>query len=286
LSIGSYHNPEQGWKKLKHVLDFKQKVWLYQYITASSFLSFLSKMSSFCLAWVEQSLAAGASWGDVQYDIDYAAGLIPEYHSEPYEAPAPVEEPKSELIEPDWERDILSGWSCPNLSLRKGLWENFPVDVVPLNSSGSVDRYVIRWNDAKLADWRNSRAESWDEYQEFDAWCRFRLIDALAEYSNKYTVEQSLESRGDGSICVISMAHEAPRAPRPAGPRALDVLAKYPVSWDRDNKIHRIKLHRVKAAQLGAKENEVAFDLMGELANCVDCAVTRQAGYMMVVTLL
>ena len=236
---------------------------------------------------VYRAIEAGADWGDAQYDADFAAGLIPKFEVAPYEAvpyEAPVE-PKSELIEPDWETDVLAGWSCPNLSLRKGLWENFPIDVVPMNSTGDKDFYVLRWNEAKLADWRNSRAESWDEYQEFDAWCRFRLIDALAEYSNKYTVEQSLEQIGDGSICTISMAREAPRAARPVGKRALDVLAKYPVSWDRDNKIHRIKLHRVKAAQIGAKENDVAFDLMGELATCVDCVVTRQAGYMMVVTM-
>ena len=232
-------------------------------------------MSSFCLAWVEQSIAAGASWGDIQYDEDFANGLIV-----PYVEPV---EPVTTLIEPDWETDVLSGWTVPDLTLRKGIWENFPVDVVPISSTDGTDRYSIRWNYSKIDQWRQTRPESWDEYQEYEAWCWFRLADALATYSHKYTVESAV----DGGICVIAMVHENSVVTKMTGKRALDVLRKFPVSWDRNNKIHHIKLHRVNAAKIGAKENDVAFDLMGELATCCDCVVTSAAApYMMTVTLV
>lgn len=234
-------------------------------------------MSSFSLAEcpVYQQIEHGRDWGDIQYDDDFANGLILPY--------VPQEEPLSEAIEPNWEADVLAGWTVPDLSLRKGIWENFPVDVVPHSSQDGTDRYSIRWNEAKLTAWRQTHPDSWDEYQEYESWCWLRLADALAEYSHKYTVEDPI----DDSLCIIAMAAEAPRVPRPAGPRALDVLKTFPVSWDRDNKVHRIKLHRVNAAKLGAKESDVRFDLMGALSQCRDCVVTAApAGYLMTVTLL
>jgi len=234
------------------------------------------------------------NWGDYQYDIDYAAGLIPPFVS--VLSPVAAPEPKPELIEPDWEADVLAGWSAPNLGLRKNLWEHFPIDVLLKDTDatarhrggvGSRARYIVRWNEAKLEEWRHTHPNSWDEYQEYEAWCRFRLADALATYCDKYTVEESLEHLGDGSICVLSMAAEPPRIVR-TGPRALDVLRKYPISWDRDGNIHRIKLHRVNARTLGVKENDVTFDLLGALAACTDCVVTPASGsgYMMTVTLI
>lgn len=242
-----------------------------------SFPSFLSKMSTI-FSPIDDSIV----WGDYQYDQDLKNGLIQLCAAAEPSTPA-LTEAKTEVIEPNWEADVLAGWTVPDLSSRRALWENFPIDVVPIFCENGVERHAIRWNEEKLANWRNSRAESWDEYQEYEAWSWFRLADAFASYPDKYTVETA----HDGSICHIVMAAEQ-RIQRPSGPRALDILKKFPVSWDRDNKIHYIKLHRVNARAIGAKENDVAFDLAAALATAVDCKVTgpKAQGYMMTVTLL
>jgi hypothetical protein len=219
----------------------------------------------------------GKLWGDIQYDEDLKNGLIP-----PYE---PYQEPVATLIEQDDEADALYGWTVPDLSLRKGIWENFPVDVIPMRSNDGTDRYRVCWNDAKIADWRNSRTDSWEEYQEYELWIHIRLMHALSKYTHKYTVEAALDN---SMICVLAMVHEpAAETVVRKGPRALDVLKAFPISWDRDGKVHRIKLHRKLAAEKNLKENDVRFDLFAALEPCKDCVVSSApAGYLCTVTLL
>lgn len=206
----------------------------------------------------------------------------------------PVCDEHPQDVEFSMEEDALDGWIVPDLRLRKGIWENFPVDVIPVRSVDGTDRYKICWNKARISEWRNTRAETLDEYQDYEDFCYIRLFHALNKYAGKYRVEEAYD---DSMLCVIAMVHAphdatnepAPtKAPAVDGKRALEVLGAFAVSWDRDGKVHRIKLHRKRAAELGVKENDVAFDLMGALASCSDCIVTPAcgAGYMMTVTML
>jgi hypothetical protein len=217
----------------------------------------------------------GKLWGDIQYDEDLKNGLI---------QPFSYEEPVATLIEQDDEADALEGWSVPDLSLRKGIWENFPVDVIPLRSNDGTDRYRVCWNQTKIDDWRHTRTDSYDEYQEYELWIHIRLMYALSKYTHKYTVEEAMD---DSSICVLAMVHEPKAEALRKGPRALDVLKAFPISWDRDGKVHRIKIHRKMAAEKNLKENDVRFDLLAALEGCSDCTVSSApAGYLCTVTLL
>jgi hypothetical protein len=197
--------------------------------------------------------------------------------------------------------DILDNYVVPDLRMRKGIWENFPVDVVAIRSTDDTERYRISWNTARLAEMRTTEPKYMEEWMEYEDWCYGRLMYSLGKYSNKYTVEPALN---DSMICVIAMVHgprTVPTAPTvaptaltastvPTAPkRALDVLrsGEYPVSWDRDGKVHRIKLHRVNAAKTGATEARVRTDLRAALATCSDCTVTAgPSGFMMTVTML
>ena len=194
---------------------------------------------------------------------------------------------------PSYGDDILDDYVVPDLRMRKGIWENFPVDVVAIRSTDDTERYRISWNMARLEEMRQTEPESMDEWEEYQDWCHIRLMHSLGKYSNKYTVEPALN---DSMICVIAMVHGpriaptapvAPVAPEPSAKRALDVLRSYPISWDRDGKVHRIKLHRVNAAKTGATEASVRADLKAALATCSDCTVTAgPSGFMMTVTML
>ena len=198
-----------------------------------------------------------------------------------------------------WDAEILEGWAVPDLTLRKGIWENFPVDVKPLRSTDGTERYCINWNEDKCEAARIT-ANSMEHYMHFDDWTEHRLRCALAAHPHKYTIEPP---RNGSMICVIAMVHAAPKAepvepvaplaptPAKAKARALDILrsGKYHVSWDRDDgsPVHYIKLHVVNAAKARVTANSVRNALEAALSGCEDCTVARATGkYMLVVTML
>jgi hypothetical protein len=195
-----------------------------------------------------------------------------------------------------WDAEILEGWAVPDLTLRKGIWENFPVDVKPLRSTDGTERYCINWNEAKCDDAR-AAADSMEHYSNFEDWTEHRLRCALEAHPHKYIVEPP---RNNTMICVIAMVHAAPKvelatAPvvkaQPTKARALDILrsGKFHVSWDREDgsPVHYIKLHVVNAARAGATANSVRNALEAALSACSDCTVARATGkYMLVVTML
>jgi hypothetical protein len=112
-----------------------------------------------------------------------------------------------------YDRDALEGWKIPNLTLRKGIWENFPVTLVPIDDGDGTDRYAIMWHRKNLAAWRNERSQSYDEYQEYEGFAEVRLFYALVAYEHKYTIEGA---RSDDQICVIAMVHTPAEAAAPA----------------------------------------------------------------------
>jgi hypothetical protein len=133
---------------------------------------------------------------------------------EEYEAAMPKRRAKapSPPSPPTMENDALEDYRVPDLRLRKGIWENFPVDLKAIPSANGTERYAITWNGEKLRAWRDERSESWNEYQDYKDWQTIRLLHALEKHSHKYTVEAP---RSDREIAVIAMVHEAAAA-RPA----------------------------------------------------------------------
>lgn len=127
----------------------------------------------------------------------------------------------------------LENWTMPNLTLRKGIWENFPVTLTPLGDNDGTERYAVEWHKKNLREWRDARSASYDEWMEYQAFAEFRLIHALRAYAHKYTIEPP---RNKDQILVLAMVHSGPREAA-AGPRVPvlrklnDIKEHFPVVW-------------------------------------------------------
>jgi hypothetical protein len=102
------------------------------------------------------------------------------------------------------EADALNGFTVPDLTLRKGIWESFPVILKPVDDCDGTARYAIEWHWDRLdASFMAEGASRNLDAMEWEDILRMRLFHSLATYSNKYTVEAA---RDDQQICVIAMA--------------------------------------------------------------------------------
>ena len=117
----------------------------------------------------------------------------------PTEESAP--EPKARQLEYGWD------FEYPELRLRKDIWENFPVTVTPLGrGADGAERHAVAWHRAKLAEWRETKPESFCEWMDYEMDTEHRLFTCL-EASTYWTVE---EATADGQLAVIRM-NFAPR---------------------------------------------------------------------------
>jgi hypothetical protein len=187
---------------------------------------------------------------------------------------------------------VLDGFVVPDLRLRKGIWENFCVNLVAL-PKGAEERYSIVWDEERCNRCRSDEdlkergiAPTWDDHTDFESWEEIRLFHALDQYKHKYRVEMA---RHAGEVCVIAMVFtpclEETRV-TPSGPRALDVLKRFPLSWKRDGAIHSIEIHRgrmservpnffrMNDAQKRPYVETLKRDLLAALASCTDCVVS------------
>jgi hypothetical protein len=178
---------------------------------------------------------------------------------------------------------VMSGWTIPNINLRKAIWENFPVSLLPVASNDGTDRYSVVWHRKNFEDWRNSRAETWDEHQDYDIFCERRLMLALAAHSHKYVVEPA---RSGDEICVIAMVHseaaaesvrtervaerpaavdrtpvaaERPAAAAPTGPRVTlnNINTLFPVNYKREGERVDFEWHNKKLAATGVTKADM-----------------------------
>ncbi len=186
------------------------------------------------------------------------------------------------------DADIMSGWTIPNINLRKAIWENFPVSLLPVASNDGTDRYSVVWHRKNFEDWRNSRAETWDEHQDYDIFCERRLMLALAAHGHKYVVEPA---RNGDEICVIAMVHSeaaervaerpavtesapaerpavsesaaaervAERSAVPTGPRVTlnNINTLFPVNYKRDGQRVDFEWHNKKLATTGVTKADM-----------------------------
>ena len=236
------------------------------------------------------------SWGDDKYLPQAELDSDNEYI---YDVPTPqVANPNPWAVSED---DALTGFTVPDLTLRKGIWENWPVVLKPVDDCDGTARYAIEWHWDRLdASFVTEGASRNLDAMEWEDILRQRLFHSLAAYSNKYTVEAA---RDENQICVIAMVHgmraatasetataavATPSAVRHGVRRALDILKMAPVSWDRDGSKHTVKLHNKKCKELGLSEAAVKTDLLNALAACGDCVVTASniKGILCVVTIL
>ncbi len=106
----------------------------------------------------------------------------------------------------DHETYTGSGWSVPNLKLRKDIWETFPVVLTPINDGNGTDRYAITWHIQHLDDWRDDpdRALSFNEHVDYESFSEYKLLYSLCKHSKQYVVEKP---RSEDQIAVIAMVH-------------------------------------------------------------------------------
>ena len=133
------------------------------------------------------------------------------------------------------EERALYNWKTPDLALRKGIWENFPVILDRLEDRDGTERYAVKWHEKHLKDWENTMPEQWADYYEYKTFAEFRLFHALRKYSHKYRL---MPAELPGQIAVLEMVHAegAPKkAPHPVGVPVLrklnDIKEHFPVVW-------------------------------------------------------
>lgn len=189
--------------------------------------------------------------------------------------------------------DALDTWVLPNISLRKGIWENFPVVLKQIPTTDGSEKYAVEWHRKNLVEWRETKPTTIHEYMDYELYTEIRLLYTIGSYSHIYTMDAS---SNPNTICVITMVHSSAPASAPApapmydptAPRTLDILRKYPICWDRDGKTHYIKPHVRKIAESGLDAEDIKFDLMGEIQQCKDSvlSVSKNPMYWFVVNLM
>ena len=159
--------------------------------------------------------------------------------------------------------EAVEGYTPPNLTLRKGIWENFPVVLTDLGRENGVEKYGVTWHNRNLQQWKKERAESWDEFLEYEAWAEARLRHSLLSYAHLYRMEPP---RSADQLFVIAMlsntnTRKAPRQNATATATATattelpklrflnDIKTHFPVVWPHTGKITkgdviRLEFHR------------------------------------------
>jgi hypothetical protein len=207
-------------------------------------------------------------WGDLMMPV---SGTVVEWWTDAYKA---VER--------------LEDWEVPDLTLRSNIEEHFPVVIQPrLASEDGRERFVITF-DSRVAEWAETRAESYEEYSEYADWVQTRIIFALRQYSHKYSLE-SAGGEGSDHVAIFTMAHPSAAARR--GRAAIPTLRGFPVSWDRDTADHTrhlVKLHQKRMSEEHHDIEELANNIVDTLIECKDCTFElAESGspYFMIVTI-
>lgn len=99
-------------------------------------------------------------------------------------------------------KEILEGFKVPDLKLRKGIWENFPVALVPLDDGNGVDRYGVAWHNKNLRDWKDTKSKSVEEKANYQHWCEVRLLHSVRQYPKQYKI---LPARNPSQLFVLEM---------------------------------------------------------------------------------
>jgi hypothetical protein len=98
--------------------------------------------------------------------------------------------------------EILDGYTIPDLKLRKGIWENFPVVLTLLNDPDGVDRYSIEYHNKNYKDWLKTEPKSKKERDNYKHWIKVRLFTALRQHPKQYKI---LPPRNPKQLFVLEM---------------------------------------------------------------------------------
>jgi hypothetical protein len=214
-------------------------------------------------------------------------------------APLPTLSELGCLPMPDPDAD----WDCPELLLRKDIWEHFPVTLIPLGKdAGGAERHSVQWHRVKLAQSRES-----SDFDEDIATIERRLLKAL-EASSKWDVlpaeqrgyvtivpetPQTGEITAAKEICILRMnfVPEPPAEPAAAEPatdgwqqvgdkpatagpkpelkRLNDIKTHFHACWSnkttQNPNVHAISVHTKNAVAAGLDVKQHGADLLEAL---------------------
>ena len=218
-------------------------------------------------------------WGDIEYGKASATPVI-----------------IASEVDDDWS------WNMPVLGLRKDIWENFPVAVVPMGTDrDGAERHAIVWHRKNLAEWREERATDFDEWMNYDDIQERRLFKAL-EASNKWTVEPAVSNE----ICVLRMKFNATPSDDVVEPKVIncgagmvvgewttvkktgiptlillnDIKTHFPAVWKQipGTRINAIELHCRQMRDMGLDRATTAENLLRALRASPSWRVLRSEG--------
>lgn len=176
---------------------------------------------------------------------------------------------------------IFENWTVPDISHPDSIVEHFPVVLTKIHKDGK-EGYRVTWHLANLKEWRNTRPETWDEFQDYEDYVIARLRYALAVHSDEYKLIPTEHADELFRVLVLRRSsrntrkHEKKVRPKNVTRHANnvpklfllnDIKNFFPVVWHKDPrnpKFLSIQFHRknlqAEAMQAGipAKEYEQA----------------------------
>lgn len=174
---------------------------------------------------------------------------------------------------PEPENPVFDNWTMPDISNVKDISEKFPVFLSPFHKSNGEKGYKITWHLANLKEWRNTQPETWDEYQDYEAYVISRLRYTLAMHSDYY--RDIPTEHPDELFRIITLALSPKQAPKAvtlkqnAKQNAINKVPKFfllndiknhfPVVWHKDPhdpKLLGIQFHKVKLQELAKIANK------------------------------
>jgi len=198
-------------------------------------------------------------------------------------------------IAEDPQDPIFEGWAVPDISNPEKIEKHFPVFV----SHDKDNEYRVTWHLANLKEWRNTRPETWDEFQDYEEYVEKRLTYALAVHSDNYKM---LPTENPDEL----FRFEVKRWTKTSGPRAKsakksankpnktrkspnsnipkffllnDIKNYFPVVWHKDPrnpKLLGIQLHKLKvqnlAKEAGKPVKEFEAKLISDLLKALEAS--------------
>ena len=222
-------------------------------------------------------LNSGKSWGDIALDSEPPTPV-----ASPITTPRP-QETNWIKITPENE-DTFFGYETPDLVMRKDIWENFPVTLVPLGRDETgAERHSVQWHRKNLIEGRDET----DFFEHVERTER-RLLKALnasskwdvldSETEEWFTPGKDLEELRK-EICIIRMiflpaSTEAtevaePEAEPSSGPKPMlkklnDIKLYFPVVWHMQppsaggHPIYSLEIHGKQARDRGLGAGDMA----------------------------
>jgi len=93
-------------------------------------------------------------------------------------------------------------YEVPRLDRREDINANFPVVVRTLDSKDGIKRFGLEWDRRSYHPFHASKSTSWDCYNDFNYYSVWRLIYALRQRPDLYTIEPP---RTESELCIIAM---------------------------------------------------------------------------------